>query len=255
MIRSMLSPVGKEVQYPQPLKYAKTHSSSAGISVSNTPRVVDAATADTAIYLLLGALRRFYTPSTAIRTGAWRGTMSLGHDPKGKTLGILGMGGIGSALASRAAVFGLEVQYHNRRPVLPHRNITNARHVSFETLLKTSDLISVHLPLSHETKHLIGAKEFGMMKDGVVIINTARGAIIDEQALVDAVERDKVFGAGLDVYEMEPQVHSGLIRSEKVMLLPHIGTATYETRVRLTFRHEDPPLTRLFISSTSWRFW
>ncbi|KAL8824022.1 MAG: hypothetical protein Q9191_005359 [Dirinaria sp. TL-2023a] len=204
-----------------------------GISVSNTPRVVDAATADVAIYLLLGALRRLHTPSTAIRSGAWRGSMSLGHDPEGKVLGILGMGGIGSAVACRAAAFGLKVQYYNRRPVMPHKNVANARHVSFETLLTTSDLISVHLPLSPATKHLIGAKEFAMMRDGVVIVNTARGPIIDEQALVDAMECGKVFGAGLDVYEREPKVHSGLIESEKVVLLPHIGTATYETQYEL----------------------
>ncbi len=157
--------------------------------------------------------------------------MSLGHDPEGKTLGILGMGGIGSALAHRAVAFDLKVQYHNRQPITPESNPTNARYVPFETLLRTSDVISVHLPLSNATRHLIGSKEFAMMKDGVVIVNTARGSIIDEQALVDAVEGGKVFGAGLDVYEMEPKVHPGLLNSGKVVLLPHIGTATFQTQV------------------------
>lgn len=202
-----------------------------GIFVSNTPRVVNAATANTAIYLLLGALRRIHIPSSALRAGCWRGSMDLGYDPEGKILGILGMGGIGSALAHRATAFDLKVQYHNRQPIAPYKNSTNAEYVSFETLLRTSDVISVHLPLSNATRHLIGAKEFAMMKDGVVVINTARGSIIDEQALVDAMKGGKVFGAGLDVYETEPKVHMGLLNNEKVVLLPHIGTATFETQV------------------------
>ena len=147
------------------------------------------------------------------------------------TGGILGMGGIGSALACRAMAFDLEVQYHNRRQIAPKSNPTNAKYVSFETLLRTSDVISMDLPLSNATRHLIGAKEFAMMKDGVVIVNTARGATIDEQALVDAVEGGKVFGARLDVYEMEPKVPPRLLDSEKVVLLPHIGTATFQTQV------------------------
>ncbi|KAL9608128.1 MAG: hypothetical protein Q9167_007020 [Letrouitia subvulpina] len=205
-----------------------------GISVSNTPGAVDASTANTAIYLLLGALRRAHLPATALREGKWRGSMGLGHDPEGKVLGILGLGGIGSALALRAAPFDFRLQYHNRNPINdPSKNPTNAKYVSFEELLQTSDVISIHLPLSDATRGIIGAKEFSMMKDGVVIVNTARGAIMDESALVDALDQGKVFAAGLDVYENEPEVHPGLIRNDNVLLLPHVGTATVETQYKM----------------------
>ena len=157
--------------------------------------------------------------------------MGLGHDPEGKILGILGMGGIGGALARRAAPFDMKIQYHNRRRIAPERNPTNANYVSFKELLSTSDVISVHLPLSAATRHLIGRKEFDIMKKGVVIVNTARGKIIDEEALVEALKEEKVFAAGLDVYEQEPEIHEGLIRSDKAVLLPHVGTATFETMV------------------------
>lgn len=163
--------------------------------------------------------------------------MGLGHDPEGKILGILGMGGIGTALARRAAPFDLEIQYHNRHPVDPHHNPTGAKYVSFEELLSTSDIISVHLPLSDATRHLIGRKEFNMMKKGVVIINTARGKIIDEEALVEALDEGKVYAAGLDVYENEPEVHEGLIRNDKAVLMPHVGTATFETMVSKASGH------------------
>ncbi|KAI4274285.1 MAG: hypothetical protein LQ337_004045 [Flavoplaca oasis] len=207
---------------------------SRGISVSNTPGAVDASTANTAIYLLLGALRRAHIPATALRQGRWRGSMGLGHDPDGKILGILGMGGIGSAFALRAATFGFDMQYHNRSPIVhPPSNPTNARYVGFEELLRTSDVISIHLPLNDATKGLIGRKEFEKMKDGVVIVNTARGKIIDEEALVEALEQDKVFAAGLDVYEKEPDVHPGLIESDKAVLMPHVGTATVETQRKM----------------------
>lgn len=157
--------------------------------------------------------------------------MGLGHDPEGKTLGILGMGGIGSALALRAAPFDLKMQYHNRNPVVhPSSNPTNATYVSFEELLRTSDIISIHLPLNDGTRGLIGRKEFEMMRDGVVIVNTARGRIIDEEALVEALDQGKVFAAGLDVYEREPEVHPGLMKCDNVVLMPHVGTATVETQ-------------------------
>ncbi|MCJ1470264.1 hypothetical protein MMC07_008909 [Pseudocyphellaria aurata] len=204
-----------------------------GISISNTPGAVDASTANTAIYLLLGALRRIHIPTLALRSGQWRGHMGLGHDPEGKTLGILGMGGIGSAVARRALAFDFKIQYHNRHPLPPDQNPFGATYVDFETLLRTSDAISVHLPLGVGTRGLIGKREFAMMKEGVVIVNTARGPIIDEEALVEAVESGKVFAAGLDVYEKEPEVSEGLVDNENVVLLPHVGTATYETQHKM----------------------
>lgn len=185
------------------------------------------------IFLLLGAMRRVHVPATSLRAGQWRGQMSLGHDPDGKTLGILGMGGIGSAVARRALAFDFKLQYHNRSPLSPERNPLGAVYVDFETLLKTSDVISVHLPLGEETRGMIGEKEFHLMKNGVVLINTARGAIIDEKALVGAIQSGKVFGAGLDVYENEPEVNQELMDNDNVVLLPHLGTATIETQVRL----------------------
>lgn len=211
----------------------------AGIAVSNTPKAVDAATANTAMLLLLGALRLIHTPYTAIRAGQWRGAMTLGHDPEGKTLGILGMGGIGNTLAKRALAFDLKIQYHNRYPMPDEDNVTNAKYVSLEELLSTSDILSIHLPLSDATRHYIGKDQFGMMKDGIIIINTARGPIIDEEVLVQELESGKVYAAGLDVYEKEPEVHEGLIKSDKVVILPHVGTATVETQVSRAGRYAE----------------
>ncbi|KAL8758891.1 MAG: hypothetical protein Q9184_003786 [Pyrenodesmia sp. 2 TL-2023] len=145
------------------------------------------------------------------------------------------MGGIGSAFALRAAPFNFHIQYHNRNPVEdPSCNPINARYVSFDELIRTSDIISIHLPLNDITRGLIGREEFGIMKDGVVIVNTARGKIMDEGALVEALEQGKVYAAGLDVYENEPEIHPGLIRNDNVVLMPHIGTATVETQVTIS---------------------
>ena len=242
--RSLLSSLLRQV-----LKHPKT-----GISVSHTPGAVDASTANTAVFLLLGALRRVHVPSTALRAGQWRGAMGLGHDPEGKILGILGMGGIGGAFARRAASFDMKIQYHNRHPVAPDRNPAHAEYVSFEELLSTSDIISVHLPLSDATRHLIGRKEFDMMKTGVVIVNTARGKIIDEEALVEALEDGTVFAAGLDVYEREPEIHEGLIRSSNTFLMPHIGTGTFETMVSRFLEFTSFPNPPFRIQSLCWLY-
>ena len=198
-----------------------------GITVSNTPGSVNSATADIGMFLLLGAMRRAWIPQKAIRSGEWLGKTPLGHDPEDKVVGILGLGGIGTAFAQRAAAFGFKIQYHNRRPV----DGSDAKYVSLEELLKTSDVISIHIPLGPETRHFIGRKEFELMKPGVTIINTARGAIIDEEALVEALKTDRIWSVGLDVFEEEPKIHPELLKDDRIMLLPHIGTATYETRV------------------------
>lgn len=183
-----------------------------------------------AIFLMLGALRRVTIPFTNVRKGQWRGSnFGLGHDPKRKTLGILGMGGIGQAVAQRARGFGMQIQYHNRNP-LSEDKAQGAKYVSFEELLKTSDVISLNLALNASTRHTISKPQFDMMKDGVVIVNTARGPIIDEAALVDALKSGKVYSAGLDVYEEEPKIHPGLLEDDNVVLLPHIGTATWESQ-------------------------
>ena len=157
--------------------------------------------------------------------------MGLGHDPQGQTLGVLGMGGIGTALAVRAAAFGMKIQYHNRNRVPDDQNPTKAAYVSFDELLKTSDVISVHLPLSPSTRHTLDRGQFRKMKGGATLINTARGPIINEEALVEALDSGKLFSAGLDVFEEEPKIHPKLVENDKVFLLPHIGTATVETQV------------------------
>lgn len=189
--------------------------------------------------LLLTALRRAWIPQCSIRKGLWDTARPLGRDPKGMTLGILGMGGIGSAMAKRAAAFDLKIRYHNRTllkaSVLKELDFDGNEpvYVTFEELLRTSDIISLHVPLTSTTRHLIGKKEIELMKDDVIIINTARGPVIDENALVEGLERGKVWSAGLDVFENEPEVHPVLLKNENVILLPHVGTATVDTRVSM----------------------
>ncbi|KAI9781551.1 MAG: hypothetical protein M1816_002266 [Peltula sp. TS41687] len=207
-----------------------------GIRVSNVPTAVNDATADTNMFLIIGALRGFNYGMQALREGKWRGRPfpPLGHDPEGKTLGIVGMGGIGRNLRDKAEAFGMKIQYYNRRR-LDDDLAGRARYVEFKELLRTSDVISLNLPLNDKnrqgnTRHLISKPEFEKMKDGVVIVNTARGAIMDESALVEALNTGKVFSCGLDVYEDEPKVHPGLIGHPQAMLVPHMGTWTVETQ-------------------------
>ncbi|KAJ5435541.1 Ribosomal protein L22/L17 [Penicillium cf. griseofulvum] len=208
------------------------------IAVSSTPVAVNDATADVGIFLMIGALRQAHVPITALREGKWQGPIAvggkeyrtnLGHDPKGKVLGILGMGGIGREMAIRAKAFGMKIQYHNRSRLSADLEV-GATYVSFDELLANADVLSLNLGLNASTRHIIGATEFTKMKDGVVIVNTARGALIDEKALVAALDSGKVRSAGLDVYECEPQIEPGLVNNPNVMLTPHIGTATYETQ-------------------------
>ena len=148
-------------------------------------------------------------------------------------LGILGMGGIGTAVARRAIPFGMRVQYHNRTRVPASQNPMGAKYVSFEELLETSDIISVHLPLNASTHGMISRDQFARMKNDVVLINTARGPIVNEDALVENLGSGKVWGAGLDVHEHEPKIHPGLIDNENCVLLPHVGTGTLETQRKM----------------------
>ncbi|KAJ5286635.1 D-isomer specific 2-hydroxyacid dehydrogenase [Penicillium angulare] len=200
------------------------------IRVSNVPTAVDDATADVNMFLIIGALRNFNTGMTALREGKWRGSPSppLGHDPQGKVLGILGMGGIGRNLKKKAEAFGMKVIYHNRRQ-LSEELSGGAQYVTFDELLSTSDVISLNLPLNKNTRHIISKAEFAKMKDGVVVVNTARGAVMDEAALVEALDSGKVFSSGLDVFEEEPKIHPGLVSNQNVILVPHMGTWTIET--------------------------
>ena len=198
------------------------------------PTAVDDATADTAIFLMLGALRNFNTSMAALRRGDWRGNPppALGHDPQGKALGILGMGGVGRNMKKKAEAFGMTTIYHNRRQ-LDFRQADGAEYVSFEELLKRSDVLSLNLPLNPKTRHIISTAEFKLMKPTAVVVNTARGAVMDEAALVDALDRSLIAGAGLDVFEEEPKIHPGLVGNDKVILLPHMGTWTSETQEKM----------------------
>lgn len=200
-----------------------------GIAISSTPIAVDDATADVAIFLLLGALRHATIPLTAIREGQWRGKTPIGHDPKNKTLGILGMGGIGRAVAHRARAFGMKIIYHNRSRLSSSLE-GDATYVSFDELLAQSDVLSLNLSLNAKTRHIISAPEFAKMKDGVVLVNTARGALMNEKDLVKALESGKIGSAGLDVFENEPAIEDGLLENPRVFALPHVGTNTYETQ-------------------------
>ncbi|CAG8948211.1 unnamed protein product [Penicillium salamii] len=203
-----------------------------GIIATNAPDPVTDATADLAIFLLLGALRQLNPAISSLRAGNFKQGVSFGHDPQNKTLGILGMGRIGRAIKTRCDPFGLKTIYHNRNP-LSSQEAAGATYVSFEQLLATSDIISVNVPLTPKTKHLIGAKEIALMKPGVVIINTARGAIIDEAAMADALERDHIAAVGLDVYEEEPKINEKLLRQERALMVPHVGTHTTETLAKM----------------------
>ncbi|KAF7118175.1 hypothetical protein CNMCM5793_007576 [Aspergillus hiratsukae] len=204
------------------------------LRVSNVPTAVDDATADVNMFLIIGALRNFNAGMQALREGNWRGQPlpALGHDPEGKVLGILGMGGIGRNLKKKAEAFGMRVIYHNRRR-LSEELAAGAEYVTFDELLAKSDVISLNLPLNKHTRHIISTAEFEKMKDGVVIVNTARGAVMDEEALVQALDSGKVYSAGLDVFEEEPKVHPGLIRNPNVLLVPHMGTWTVETQTAM----------------------
>lgn len=182
---------------------------------------------------MLGALRKASISMTTLRDGRWgKSPLPMGHDPSGKKLGILGMGSIGRNFAKKARAFGMVIQYYNRTRLAPELE-EGTQYVDFETLLETSDVLSLNLSLTSATEHIIGKKELGMMKKGVTIVNTARGQLIDEAALVDALnEGDRIWSVGLDVFEDEPRVHQGLIDNPRTFLVPHIGTLTYETRVR-----------------------
>ena len=199
-----------------------------GIVVTNTPDVLTEATADLTWALILCTVRRVPQAERSLRAGEFRGWGMwdyLGGDLQGATLGILGMGRIGQAVGRRAVPFGVRVQYASRSPVgVPYER------VDWDTLLTTSDVLSLHAPFTPETHHLLDRSALARMKPGSYLINTARGALVDEAALVDALRQGPLAGAGLDVYEHEPEVTPGLVELSNVVLLPHIGSATPATR-------------------------
>jgi glyoxylate reductase len=209
---------------------------SRGVIVTNTPDVLTDATADLTWALMMAAARRIVEGDALVRAGTWTGwtaTQLLGAEVAGRTLGIIGMGRIGQAVARRAAGFRMPVRYYTRRPPLGSPPGAQWEPVSLPDLLRDSDFVSIHVPLNEETRRLIGAPELALMRRTAILVNTARGPIVDEAALVDALERRAIAGAGLDVYEEEPRVHPGLRILPQVVLLPHLGSATWFARVQM----------------------
>jgi glyoxylate reductase len=204
-----------------------------GIVVTNTPDVLTAATADLTWSLILAASRRIAEGDRWIRAGrpwAWAPGFMLGHEVTGRTLGVVGFGRIGQAVAARAGAFDMPVHYASRTRRPDAERAVGAEHRDLEALLEEADVVSIHCALTEETRHLIGNEEMKRMKDTAVLVNTARGPIVDEAALAEALEGGEIFAAGLDVYEEEPAVHPELLGLENVVLAPHLGSATIETR-------------------------
>ena len=208
-----------------------------GIVVTNTPGVLTESTADLTFALLLGVARRVTEAERYLRAGKWKRwdiDLLAGIDLCGKTLGIIGMGRIGKAVARRAQGFSMRILYSSPNP-LPENEAQElrAQHVPLRMLLQNSDFVSVHVPYREATHHLIGIDELSIMKRGAFLVNTSRGPVVHEAALVAALEEGMLSGAGLDVFEEEPKVHEGLLSRGDVVLLPHIGSATVATRTRM----------------------
>ncbi|MEA2071796.1 MAG: D-glycerate dehydrogenase [Asgard group archaeon] len=208
-----------------------------GIPVTNTPGVLTEATADLTMALLLSIARRIVESDKFTRAGkfnGWGPMLHIGGDVTGKTIGIIGLGRIGSAVAKRAAKgFDMKVLYYNRSKKPKIEKELGAEKVELKTLLKKADYVTLHVPLTGETHHLIGKKELEMMKETAYLINTSRGPVVDEQALVEILQTKQITGAALDVYENEPKVTDGLKTLDNVILTAHIGSATRDTRTKM----------------------
>ncbi len=207
-----------------------------GLIVTNTPDVLTDATADLTWTLLLATARRVVEGDALVRTGRWTGwspTQLLGAEVSGKTLGIIGMGRIGQTVARRSVGFRMSVIYHTGKSLAASSLPREWEYRSLQDLLREADIVTIHVPLTPTTHHLIGARELASMRPTSLLINTARGPIVDEEALVDALKAGLIAGAGLDVYEQEPAIHSGLAQLRQVVLLPHLGSATLHTRVQM----------------------
>jgi glyoxylate reductase len=220
-----------------------------GIAVCNTPGVLDETTADLAFFLMLAAARRTSDAEADLRQGRWQGfrmNRFLGEDVHGRTLGVVGFGRIGQAVARRAAGFGMQVLHHSR-----HDTGIDGWVADLDDLLRVADIVTLHVPLTPETTGLIDARRLGLMKRTAVLVNTARGPVVHEEALAVALEEGTIFGAGIDVFEREPEVHPRLLAAPHTVLLPHIGSASEATRRRMAqlacegvvavFARERPP--------------
>ena len=209
-----------------------------GILATNTPEVLDDTTADTTWALIMAAARRITEAERWLRAGnwiqGWKYDRLLGQDVHHATLGIVGMGRIGQAIARRARGFSMRVLYHNRnRATKAVEKETGAKYASLEKLLRQSDFVSLNLPYSKEAHHLIGAAQLALMKPTAVLVNAARGGIVDDAALVQALKEKRIAAAGLDVFEGEPKFNPGFLELDNVALIPHIGSATRATRMKM----------------------
>ena len=222
-----------------------------GIIVTNTPGVLTDATADIALLLMLGASRRAYEGERMVREDKWLGwnpTQLMGIGMQGKRLGILGMGRIGQAVAKRARAFGMEIHYHNRKAL---DDVDATYHETAESLLGVSDFLSLHFPLTPETKGFLNRDRIELLPENAIVINTARGGVIDDEAMISALKLKRIAAAGLDVFDGEPNLHAGYRTLENCFLLPHLGSATIETRnamgycafdnLKALFKGQKPP--------------
>jgi lactate dehydrogenase-like 2-hydroxyacid dehydrogenase len=210
-----------------------------GILVTNTPGVLTDTTADMAWALMLGVARRVPESDRFVRAGKWTGvywSQLMGADVHGTTLGVIGLGRIGQAIARRAQGFGMRVLYHKRTPDPEAARSVGAEYRTKADLLRESDFVVLSIPLTPETRHLIGAAELALMKPTAFLVNVARGPVVDEAALVEALRAKRIAGAGLDVFEDEPKLHPGLLGLENLALTPHIGSASGATRRRMATR-------------------
>ena len=209
-----------------------------GVMVTNTPGILDETTADFAFTLMAAAARRVTEADRFVREGRFHGwaiDMLLGADLHHATVGVVGMGRIGRAVARRARGFEMRVIYSDAQPVPPEvERELQARRVELRELLETADFISLHVPLTEETRHLVGREELAAMKKTAVLVNTSRGPVVDEAALAAALREGEIMAAGLDVYEYEPEVHPDLLKLPNVILAPHIASASVDTRARMS---------------------
>lgn len=209
-----------------------------GIVVTNIPDTVTDSTAELTMGLMLSVMRRIAECDRGLRTDSrfrWGMLANLGRNLHGKELGIIGMGRIGKAVAKRAAAFGMRISYYTRKRLDPVIEMElSASYKRMDELLQTADVITIHTPLTNETRHLIGYRELSLMKAEAYLINTSRGAVVEEQALVKFLSEGKLAGAGLDVFENEPKISPQLLEMNNVVVTPHIGTDTVETRINMT---------------------
>lgn len=207
-----------------------------GIIITNTPDILTEATADTTMLLVLACARNLITGHNLVKDGkfkGWRPQLLLGIELSGKTFGVIGAGRIGSAVAVRARAFGCKIIYYNRSVNKFLDGNLKAKKVSLENLMKNADIVSIHLPLNEKTFHLIGKEKLKLLKKDAILINTARGEILDEIELIDILKKRKIFAAGFDVYENEPIINRELLKLKNVVLLPHLGSATFEARSKM----------------------